>query len=106
MIKLEILNADGSIYWTEHFNSVQHQEEWLVEEQTRPYYKAEFTTVVTDLTPVVDVALEARNSLLKAIADAEASITPRRVRECLISGDKSFIEGVEAQIVALRNQLI
>jgi hypothetical protein len=51
-------------------------------------------------------SLEARNSLLKAIADAEASITPRRVRECLISGDKSFIEGVEAQIVALRNQLI
>jgi hypothetical protein len=51
------------------------------------------------------VALEARNSLLKAIESLEASITPRRVREALISGDKSFIEGVEAQIVALRGSL-
>ena len=105
MIKLEILNADGSVYWTEHFNSVQSQEEWLAEEMTRPYYKAEYTTRVTDLTPVVDVALEARNNLLKAIESLETSITPRRVREALISGDKSFIEGVEAQILELRKGL-
>ena len=105
MIKLEILNADGSTYWVEHFNTIQDQVKWLLEEQTRSYYKAEFTTVVTDLTPVVDVALEARNAILKAIADLEASVTPRRLREAVISGDKSFIEGVENQISTLRNSL-
>ena len=52
------------------------------------------------------VALEARNATLKAIADLEASVTARRVREAFLSGDKSFIENVEAQIEELRKGLV
>lgn len=35
----------------------------------------------------------------------ESQITPRRIREALLSGDHSFIESIEAQIAALRTQL-
>ena len=35
----------------------------------------------------------------------ESQITPRRIREALLSGDHSFIESIEAQIAALRSQL-
>lgn len=35
----------------------------------------------------------------------ERSITPRRLREAVLTGDHTFITGVEAQIVALRAQL-
>ena len=52
------------------------------------------------------IALEARNATLKAITELEASVTPRRLREAVISGDKSFIEGVNAQIEELRKGLV
>lgn len=35
----------------------------------------------------------------------EATVTQRRVREALLSGDHSFIEGVDEQIAALRATL-
>ena len=35
----------------------------------------------------------------------ESQITPRRIREALLSGDHSFIESIESQIAVLRNQL-
>lgn len=39
------------------------------------------------------------------IAALEATITPRRLREALMTGDNSFIVGVDAEIAALRAQL-
>ena len=39
------------------------------------------------------------------IAELEASITQRRLREALLTGDSSFIDSVDAQIAALRAQL-
>lgn len=39
------------------------------------------------------------------IARLEALITPRRMREALLSGDHSFIDGVEQQITALRERM-
>ena len=35
----------------------------------------------------------------------ERSITPRRLREAVLTGDHTFITGVETQIVALRAKL-
>jgi hypothetical protein len=46
-----------------------------------------------------------KEAIKAQIASLEASITPRRLREALLTGDKTFIEGVEAQIAALREQL-
>jgi hypothetical protein len=51
MIKLVIKQADGSVYWTEHFNLLSDLNKWLNEERNRPYWKQDFTTEMTDLTP-------------------------------------------------------
>jgi hypothetical protein len=39
------------------------------------------------------------------IAVLESSLTPRRIRESLLSGDQSFIKSVDDQIAVLRAQL-
>jgi hypothetical protein len=46
-----------------------------------------------------------KEAIKAQIATLEASITPRRLREALLSGDTAFITGVDAQIAALREQL-
>ena len=54
MYKLEILNPDGSVYWTEHFNDEASANAWLTEEQTRPYWNSEFTHTLSDVSePIV-----------------------------------------------------
>lgn len=58
MIKLEIKNTDGSIYWTEHFNSQQDCDKWLNEERTRKYWKPEFTSSSADMNPIDPVKEE------------------------------------------------
>jgi hypothetical protein len=51
MFELIIRAADGSIYWSERFNSQSEAQKWLAEEQTRKYWKPEFTTQIIDHTP-------------------------------------------------------
>ncbi len=105
MIKLEILNADGSLYWTEHFNNLNDQIAWLEEEKTRPYYKSDFTTIVTDLTPVMDEALVAREAKLAQIRELEATLTPRKLREAMLSGNMAEVRAVEDSIALIRATL-
>lgn len=54
---------------------------------------------------VVNQAQVAIDVKKNQIATLEAQVTPRRIREALISGNNTFIEGIEAQITTLRNQL-
>lgn len=61
---------------------------------------SEFTYEIVDITSEI----EAENKK-KQIAELEAQITPRRLREALLSGDTSFIDSVEQQIQAIRNNL-
>ena len=51
MIKLEIKNADGSHYWTEHFNDLDSAKKWYSEEQTRKYWQKDRAAQFIDLTP-------------------------------------------------------
>ena len=46
-----------------------------------------------------------KDAIKAQIAELEATITPRRMREALISGSMIFIRDVEDQIAALRTQL-
>jgi hypothetical protein len=39
---------------------------------------------------------------ITAIVELEVQITPRRLREALLTGDNSFIKNIEDQIAALR----
>lgn len=54
---------------------------------------------------VCKIAVEAKQSKqakLAQIAELEAQVTPRRIREAVISGDNSFIANIDAQIAAIR----
>ena len=71
MKTLKIFNADGSIYWTEHFNDQDSLDKWLEEEKTRPYWKEEYVceveTVhqsVVDMTEVM-AEIEAKRASAK-----------------------------------------
>lgn len=51
------------------------------------------------------LANQAKEAKLAQIAELEAQVTNRRVREAVLSGDKSFIESIDAQIAAIRATL-
>jgi hypothetical protein len=51
MFKLIIKKQDGSLYWTEHFNTLDDADKWLDEEMTRPYWDATLTSEIIDMTP-------------------------------------------------------
>lgn len=70
-----------------------------------PYIEA-FNTYKQNIseTPLTDTESK-RQSLLNDIISLEAQITPRRLREAMISGDNSFIEDIEKQIIELREEL-
>lgn len=48
------------------------------------------------------LAKQAKEAKLTQIAALEAQITPRRIREAVLSGDNSFIADIDAQIAAIR----
>ena len=45
--------------------------------------------------------------ILQSIAQLESTVTPRRIREATLTADgKAWLEGVDAQITALRGSLV
>lgn len=50
-------------------------------------------------------ARDSRDAIGQQIAELEAMITPRRMREAILSGDSSFIESIDVKIAALRGAL-
>jgi len=51
------------------------------------------------------LAYNAKNLTLAEIETLESSITPRRIRDALISQDVTFLANVEAKIAILRAKL-
>jgi len=56
-------------------------------------------------TPDAPDAIDPRVVIQEQIAAIEVQITPRRIREALLSGDMSFIAALDVQIAQLRQQL-
>lgn len=93
MFELLIKFKDGQLYWREFFNSPEEMKKWLAVEQTRPYWKNDFTTEVVDHTPLPDPAADAANAARKtqidtlrarlAALDDQADLTAAEVKECL-----------------------
>tara|TARA_R110000851_G_C12793652_1_gene536653 strand:- start:73 stop:348 length:276 start_codon:yes stop_codon:yes gene_type:complete len=50
---------------------------------------------------VIEPYVEPLPSAADKISELEAKVTPRRAREAMLTGDYSFIQGVEDQIKAL-----
>lgn len=76
--RLEIKKQDGSMYWAENFNDIDSGNAWLVEEQTRPYWDATYTSEFIDTTPPPpsseELALAAALKAAKAAMSAGQSI--------------------------------
>jgi hypothetical protein len=51
------------------------------------------------------IAKQSKAAKLAQIAELEAQLTPRRIREAVLSGDNTFIAGIDAQIAAIRATL-
>lgn len=89
-VRLEIKNADGTPYWTEHFNNRQEGDRWLATEQTRPYWKKDFTFQFIDLPaptpilrdPVAEAARAAARAKLSAV-DPQSLTTLPALREAV-----------------------
>ncbi len=64
-------------------------------------FDKEAQEIIQARLPEVDLKASIRDK----IAILEASITQRRLREAMLTGDKSFIERVDAEIFELRKQL-
>lgn len=47
----------------------------------------------------------AKADIKNQIIELEAQVTPRRIREYIITGDKAFIQDIEDQIINLRTEL-
>lgn len=69
--------------------------------------EAVYETVPSEFTiEIVDISSEIeREDKLKQIRELESQITPRRMREAMLYNDFSFIQEVNSQIEALRQQL-
>lgn len=67
--------------------------------------KNRYFTVIDEIKELAQQKALANIEIIKEIELLESTITPRRLREAILSGDTSFIESVEQQISTLRNSL-
>lgn len=70
-------------------------------ETTRNYTTEE----LAEINDPVRVKEDTNANIRAQIMALESTITPRRLRDALLSGSMQFIQDVEDQIDALRNQL-
>lgn len=90
------------------FTSVEQLDEEgntvIVEQVTYPK-KNRYFTIIDEVKQLAQQKAVANAEIIKEIKLLEATITPRRLREAILTGDTSFIESVEQQINILRNSL-
>ena len=68
-------------------------------------YRAYLAWLAEGNTPEPADQPDPKDAIKAQIAAIEATITPRRLREALISGNSDFILAVDAEIALLRAQL-
>jgi hypothetical protein len=56
-------------------------------------------------TPIPADLPDPKIAIKAQIADLEAQLTPRRIREAMASGDYTIVKGIENQIIVLRSAL-
>jgi hypothetical protein len=47
--RIKIKYPNGSLYWVDHFNSIEILEKWLEEERTRPYWDETWIVEIYEL---------------------------------------------------------
>ena len=83
MIKLTIKNGDESVRWVENFNDRASADKWIAEEQTRNYWKPEFSFVTEEILP--------RQPSAQEFADAKAKDDQEKLDDLLRKAAKTRI---------------
>lgn len=68
-----------------------------------PFTAAE--ELARDAEEALEMAAQGPRRIREQIVVLEAQQTPRRAREAMLTGDKTFLSGLETQIAALRAKL-
>lgn len=76
MVEIEILKGDGSSYWTMQTNTRTEMDAWISEEQTRPYWKPDFTFEITEIPDRVPTQgeLDKRSTLVQKRSELSALV--------------------------------
>lgn len=102
MIKLEILEPSGKVYWTEHFRDPAALDKWLAEEQTRSYWKQEYTTRITDNRPTAEDELK-RQAEIDLYRDKVGTAVQQL--KALEINNLRTIEDLKSALVIIKNLL-
>lgn len=99
MVKININKADGSPYWQETFNDRPSADQWLANEKTRPYWRADFVVNIDDRT----VADQAAADALKT--QSQTDLTARQQKAAALKALKGKVKTL-ADLQAFVDQLI
>lgn len=91
--ELVIKNADGSVYWTEGFDSRLDLNTWLKEEKSRPYWKKNFVVEELDNSKAVEKA-EAATEAARAAFEEKAKLTREEIKAMVQKKPKTVAEAV------------
>ena len=58
-----------------------------------------------EFSPPAELVIDPKIATTQQIVLLEAKVTPRRMREALLSGNYEFIQSVDAEVAALRKSL-
>lgn len=102
MFKTIIKNQNNVITNEKLTITIEESNLWVEEQSQINAFPNNFIVEVVDITEELQIE-ENEKQKLNEILELEKQITPRRVREALLSNDYTFIQSIENQIAALRD---
>jgi len=100
--KLVIKKQDNSIYWVDHFSTLDQGQKWLETEKTRPYWDVTYTSEFIDITPPPPTQAELDAEALKA-SNLKAAITATQKSKAALVACKNATDlaTLEAAVIKL-----
>jgi hypothetical protein len=78
----------------------------FLESENDIHFLPEGSTLISDADALEMLPkADPKQAIKDQIAALESQITPRRIRDFAVSGDATFIKGIDAQIAKLRGEL-
>lgn len=93
MVEIIILKGDGSHYWTMQTNTRAEMDAWIATEQTRSYWKSDFTFAITEIVTPEPSAEE--------LARRVALLQKRSDLKSLVKSDMTNISDVKDAILKI-----
>lgn len=101
--EIKIKRVDGSIYWSEGFNSKEDAERWLTIERTRPYWDDTFVVERIDRAQEYANKKEEGDAIRRAYAQALSDLKSARLKPNKTLPDVIIIVDLIADILTGEN---